>query len=475
MHIEIDDHSEYDEERLFLCQLITNTSLLKDVYTQFDPDLLSSEYSVIVGKWIKQHFKETQSAPGKDLQTIFSRRSGEIHDKEVVKNISILLKSLSKDWSKYRIVNKDYNAKEIINYLDEQNARRLREDIEDAIDRSDFKRVPQLAMEYKKIQVVSSIGESIFSNPEKYVEAFHESNQRLFSLQGALGKTIGPFRRGELSAIAARTKGGKTYLKWYCARRAAATGLKVTYFNLEVNKNMFNRRVWQDLSGSPKRDKKIRLGFFDEDGDIDYRYEERKGPKNMTSDDFRHKIKTYKHLYKNGDIWPITYPRGKATLTDMRNDVKRLWEYHGYQSDLVIIDYEDIVKYEGFHKDKHEIENATWQDTASWAAEDNIGMITSTQGNLDSFEGKNFGAKGVGGVYKKLSHVDKLIALYSGELDEEQGIVRIKRLFDRDMGPSSKECVVIQGFDIGRFYIDSRMADDVGNLQAKKKKRGRGK
>lgn len=474
MHIEIDDHSEFDQERLFLCQLITNTDLLKEVFPQFDPDLLSSEYSTIVGKWIKQHFKETQSAPGKDLQTIFSRRSGEIRDKEVVKNISILLKSLSSDWSKYKIVNKEYNAKEIINYLDEQNARRLHDEIEDSIDRGDFKRVPQLAMGYQKIQIVSSIGESIFSGGEKYVEAFQESNQRLFSLQGALGKVVGPFRRGELSAIAARTKGGKTYLKWYCARRAASQGLKGVYFNLEVNKNMFNRRVWQDLSGSPKKDKKVRLGFFDEDGDIDYRYEDRKGPSNMSSEEFEKKIKKYKALYKHGDIWPITYPRGKASLTDMRNDVKRLWEYHGYQTDFVVVDYADIIRYDGFMKDKHEIENAIWQETASWAAEDNIAVLTSTQGNLDSFDGKNFSAKGVGGVYKKLSHVDKLIALYSGDLDEDQGVVRVKRLFDRDMGPSGKECVVIQGFDIGRFYVDSRFAEEVGNIESGKKKRGRG-
>ena len=64
------------------------------------------------------------------------------------------MKSLSADWSKYRIVNKDYNAKEIINYLDEQNARRLQEDIEDAIERGDFKKVPQLAINYKKISII---------------------------------------------------------------------------------------------------------------------------------------------------------------------------------------------------------------------------------------------------------------------------------------------------------------------------------
>ncbi|MDA3809636.1 MAG: hypothetical protein PF518_04820 [Spirochaetaceae bacterium] len=475
MHIEIDDHEEYDQERLFMCQLITNTDLLKEVFPQFDPDLLSSEYSTIIGKWIKQHFKETNCAPGKDLQTIFSRRSAEIMDKEVVKNISLLLKSLSADWSKYRIVNKDYTAKEIINYLDEQNARRLQSDIEDAIDRNDFKRVPQLAINYKKIQVVSSVGESIFDNSDKYSEAFQESNQKLFGLQGALGNVVGPFRRGELSSVVARTKGGKTYLKWYIARRAASAGLKGVFFNLEVNKNMFNRRVWQDLSGSPKKDKKVRLGFFDDDGDIDYRYEDRKGPGHMSSSDFDKKIRKYKSLYKNGDIYPITYPRGKASLTDMRNDVKRLWEYHGYQADFVVLDYADIIRYDGFMKDRHEIENAIWQEAASWAAEDNLAVITSTQGNLDSFDGKTFGAKGVGGVYKKLSHVDKLIALYSGDLDEEQGVVRVKRLFDRDMGPSSKECVVIQGFDIGRFYVDSRISEDVGNLESKNTKRGRGK
>jgi KaiC/GvpD/RAD55 family RecA-like ATPase len=470
MRIEINDHSEYDQERLFLCQLITNTQLLKEVYTQFDPDLLSSEYSQIIGKWIKQHYKETQSAPGKDLQTIFSRRSGEIQDKDVVKNISILLKSLSEDWGKYRIVNTTYNAREIINYLDEQNARRLKENIETAIDIGDFKRVPLLASQYQKIQVISASGESIFQNPGKYTDAFHEEDQRLFTLQGALGRTVGWFRRGEFSAIAARTKGGKSYLKWYCARRGAAASLKVIYFNLEINKKMFDRRVFQDLMAMPKVDKEVRIGYFDEDGDIDYRYEERKGPGNLTATDIEKKLQKAWTLYK-GDVYPITYPRGKVTVTDMRNDVKRLWEYHGYQADCIIIDYMDIVASDTHHKDKFEIENAIWEATAAWAAEDDVGIISSTQANLDGFDGKSFGAKGVGGVYKKLAHPDKLIAMFSGELDEEQSVVRVKQLYDRDATPSHRECVVITGMDIGRFYMDSRMADDVNNLESKRRKR----
>jgi len=472
MKIEINDYDEFDQERLFLCQLITNTGMLKEVFNQFDPNLLSSEYSQIIGKWIKQHFKETQSAPGKDLQTIFSRRSGEIRDKDVVKNISILLGSLSEDWEKYKIVNIDYNAKAFINFMDEQNARRLGEDVTDAIDIGDFKRVHELASGYQKIQVVSSIGESIFDNPSKYVDAFHEEDQRLFKLQGALGSTVGWFRRGEFSAIVARTKGGKSYFKWYCARRGASAGLKGIYFNLEINHKMFDRRVWQDLTASPKYDKEVKIGFFDEDNDIDYKYENRKGPSGKNETDFKKKIHQFKNLYRQGDVYPITYPRGKATLTDMRNDTKRLWEYHGYQADYVIIDYMDEIKPDTHHKDKFEIENAIWQSTAAWAAEDNIGIISSTQGNLDSFDGKSFGAKGVGGVYKKLSHPDKLVAMFSGELDEEQSVVRIKRLYDRDSGPSSKVCVVITGMDIGRFYIDSRMAEEVGNLETGKRKRG---
>lgn len=472
MRIDIDDHSEYDQERLFLCQLITNTQLLKEIFPMFDPNLLSSEYSQILGKWIVQHFKETQSAPGKDLQTIFSRRSGEIRDKDVVQNISILLKSLSEDWSKYKIVNIKYNAKEIINYLDEQNARRLQDDIDTAITTGDFKRVPQLASGYKKIQPASTMGESIFNGTNKYIDAFQQEDQRLFHLQGALGHTVGWFRRGEFSALAARTKGGKSYFKWYCARRAASAGLKVIYFNLEINDKMFNRRVWQDLTATPTRDKEVRIGYFDEDGDIDYRYEKRKGSINTHEADFKKKMTHFKTLYKKGDVFPITYPRGKVTLTDMRNDTKRLWEYHGFQADFIDIDYMDVIKPDTHHKDKFEIENSIWEATAAWAAEDNIGILSSTQGNLDAFDGKSFGAKGVGGVYKKLSHPDKLIAMFSGELDEEQSVVRIKRLYDRDSGPSNRECVVITGMDIGRFYIDSRMSDDVNNLESKRKRRG---
>lgn len=471
MKIEINEHSEYDQERLFLCQLITNTAMLKAVFQQFNPDLLSSEYSRILGKWIIQHFKETQQAPGKDLQTIFSRRSGEITDKDVVKNISILLKSLSEDWSKYRIVNIDYNVNALIAYLDEQNARQLSEDIESAVSIGDWKRVPLLASGYKKIQTTSAVGNSVFHNPEKYVEAFNEDNQKLFKLQGALGQTVGWFRRGEMSAVAARTKGGKSYFKWYCARRAAAAGLKVVYFNLEINEKMFYRRVWQDFAAIPKYDKEVRIGFFDEDNEIDYRYEHRKGPGSMSGEDFKKKAGVYRNLYKNGDIRVFTYPRGKVTIQDMRNDVKRLWEYQGFQADEIIGDYMDIIKPDTHHKDKFEMENATWESAAAWAAEDNIGFLSSTQGNLDAFDGKSFGAKGIGGVYKKLSHPDKLIAMFSGELDEEQSVIRVKRLYDRDSGPSSDECVVITGMDIGRFYIDSKMAKDVGNLEAAKKKR----
>lgn len=473
MKIELDSHDEFDQERLFLCQLITNTDLFKEVSPSFNPDLLSSEYTRIVGKWIHHHFKKTQTAPGKDLQTIFNRRSKEIRDKDVVKNISLLLKSLSKDWARYKITNVHYSSEEIITYLEEQNARKLQEDIADAIDRNDFKKVPSLALGYRKVQPVYAKGESVFSNPEKYIKAFNKDNMSLFSLQGDLGKLVGPFRRGEFSAIAARTKAGKTYFKWYIARRAASAGLKGVFFNLEVSENMFNRRIWQDFSGMPKVTKRVRLPFFDENGDIDYKYEERKGPGELSSVEFSKKLRNYQSLYSPGNIYPITYPRGVATLADMRNDVRRLWEYEGYMADFIVLDYMDIIRYDGPLRDQYEIENALWRDTAAWASEDNIAIVSSTQGNMESFDGKTFTAKGIGGVYKKLSHPDKILALYSGELDENQSIIRIKRLFDRDHGPSSAECVVLHGFDIGRFYMGSRMADNVGNLEKKRQKRGR--
>ena len=93
MNIQVDDCSEFDEENVYILQLITNTSLLTYCRGILDPRLASNKYTEHVLRWVMHYYDLTGKAPQKDITSLYLENKDKI-DKDEAENIQILLSNL---------------------------------------------------------------------------------------------------------------------------------------------------------------------------------------------------------------------------------------------------------------------------------------------------------------------------------------------------------------------------------------------
>ena len=459
MNIERDDASEYDQERVFLSQMITNTELLHEVRSILDPELFANDYSQILARWIIRYYDQHNKSPREDMETLFIENRETIRDKDVRKNISILLKRLSKDWEKYDGLNPEYTGKQITKHLRRQSIYKLAEDIVADVDIGDLSAAESRVANYGRIEPLKEGFVNIFKDSEKIHDAFHDEKETLFTLKGDLGKAVGPIYRGELMRLIAPTKAGKTWFKLMCGTDAGLKNLKTVIFNLEVTENMYLRRAFQGLLGAPNRDGIVKLPYLD--GHVLKWKEVKRERPEFTHGFIQEKQRKWNLLLKEGGIYLRTFPRGKCTFPDIENELNILRRTEGVDPDLIIVDYADILRSGRRFTGKQDEENFVWESLAALAVERNAAVITSTQGNRQSFDGKTYGVEGLGGYYDKLSHAGKIFSLIVGEEERRKGLCRVQYWYERGDQGDFREVTVLTGFSIGRMYLDSIFSDNL--------------
>lgn len=459
MELQRDNQSQHDQERLILCQMITNTKLLQTLYPVASPELFENPYAQRIIRWIKDYFKQAGQAPGRDIESIYLNNRGQIVDSDEAENIAVLLRTLSKDWEKFKINNTDYTANSAMKYLKLQALKRHSRELEMAIASGDPARGEQVIADFKRVESPKGHGVDILSNAEKISEAFSNEEERLFKLQGDLGKVLGWFVRGELVGILSPTKGGKSWCQWYCAMRASLLNLRALYINLEITEKQLIRRVWESFTGRPRETSDVEIPRFVVDGSkfrIEYRQTKMEGV-NPDIKSIETQQKKFKRQIREGGIRLETFPRFQASLGDIKALLDNLEYYENFVPDVIIVDYADVLRPEYQTKNHLQDENRIWMDLAGLATQRNCCIITATQGNRSSWGGKEYGLKGTGGVYEKLSHVGKLLSLTATDEEKERGVTRVNLLLERDGKFSSQQVVVLQSLDIGRWYLDSRV------------------
>ena len=121
---------------------------------------------------------------------------------------------------------------------------------------------------FRKVEKLNPQGVDLLKSDEAIVEAFTESQDVLFHMQGDLGALLGSFNRGDLSSVLAPMKRGKTFAMMDIASTAMQTGCKVWFISLEMTKNQVIRRLWQQWTGSIASDEEDIIEPRFENGNI---------------------------------------------------------------------------------------------------------------------------------------------------------------------------------------------------------------
>ena len=280
-------------------------------------------------------------------------------------------------------------------------------------------------------------------------------------------QTVGPFRRGDLSAWIAPPKGKKTYSLMFVAEQALWAGCRVVFFSLEMRKPQLIRRAWQAWNGQPVRDMIVDIPRFElisgTPGNELFAIENDKKKKTAIDlTDIENVQDKIRKRFGGGDIRFIALPAYSATVEDMVSHLDNLAWYEDFVPDLVIVDYADIVKpsrYSGSEY-RHQLDSI-WKGLRALAQLRNIHVCTASQTNRAGMRG-DIELEHIAEDMRKLTHVSLLLAINQKPEEKEINALRIKTLLNRDDSVfDGNEAVVLYQLSLGKFYLDSRLRKEV--------------
>ena len=152
-------------------------------------------------------------------------------------------------------------------------------------------------------------------------------------------------------------------------------------------------------------------------------------------------------------------PAKATTVKDIETVLDNLLYYNDYETDILIIDYADLMGAKN-NEYRHQLDDI-WSNLKRLAQERNILVLTATQTNRAGLSGDDLTSDNVAEDMRKLAHVSKFIALNQTNLEKPKGIMRWKVLLDRDEQSRWDEACALTCLRIGKFVLDSRLAEEM--------------
>jgi len=313
---------------------------------------------------------------------------------------------------------------------------------------------------------------------------------------GAVGRLIGPCRRGWLGAFLAPMKRGKSNFLMESAVLGVLRGRKVFVALHEMKEDEWFDRLLLNISGGVYGDNTaLNMPVFDclsnREGTCIKTFRINKEPYGKGSNPRYMACNVCERVKDGGHkpcvSFPLTeFPRLKTTdarritqsfgasaggdiilkkydaNTANSKTLYRDWQYladSGDVCDIIISDYADIQGPE----DKGQVDSiqridATWLGLKWLADTTNALTLTATQGKLKSLTADDIGQDDVSGYIGKAAHVDFMVGLSQTKEEKSQGIMRLSNLYHRFASCNDNTCCsVLQRLDCGKYILDSRM------------------
>lgn len=194
---------------------------------------------------------------------------------------------------------------------------------------------------------------------------------------------------GELGVVIAPTGYGKSQILVYLGTQALLLGKNVVYYTLELSETVVGQRFDSCVTGVPLDDLKNEKDVVGE---------------------LVQKVR--------GQLKIKQYPPRIATTATIRHHLDKL-KARGWMPDLIIIDYGDLLKPLGEHKEKVYALEAIYEDMRSIAIEYCIQVWTASQTNRSGLNAEVITMESIADAYAKCFPADFIFSL-SRTMQEKQ-------------------------------------------------------
>lgn len=448
-------------ERSIVTGMIISTEFLQGITPIYQEECLRIPFAKTVARWCLEYFSQYQIAPGKHIEDIFRDQKNNISGPDEADMVETFLFDISKEYVKSETFNAKYILDKAENHFRELSLKNLTKEIQKALIGGRIEEAEALVKGYTRITRMQTKGVDPVTDSKVIAAALDDnSGDKLFSLPGILGKTIGMLERGWLFSFVGASGTGKTWWLMLTALRALFSGLNVVFISMEMSEKQMARRIQHWINGQPTKRwaGELLIPTFANSFDTKIYYKT-VTKKELTISKAINKSKALKRsaLIRGSSFKLITYPSRSITMNDINAYLHNLEYYEGFIPDVIVTDYADKVKPQDSRQQyRHQIAGI-WEAHKALAQEKNCLVITASQSNT-ARTGSDIKQGDWSEAIAKLELCDVGMAINMSPSDKKKGIMRTLMVKQRDDDfDLLQEIMILHQLKIGRPYLDSRL------------------
>jgi hypothetical protein len=515
-----DDNQDISIELDILLSFIVSSDFCRYVRNIYNDDYVQNEFVKRTIQWCVDYYDKYDKAPRRDIRKIFDSEKKKLQreETELIEFLLAELSKVSEDESstdyRYSVDQaQNYFQRRHIEVIKDELDRCLKSG------RVDKAQEILLARNHD-ISITSSTNVEFIFDREAIEEAWQEEDvSSVFRFTGNLApmnSLTGPLKRGWLMAYLAPPKRGKTMWMVETACQAMTYGCKVLFVSLEMNSSgirkrfysrflkksaepwtpgEYNRNVIVDEEGKVRvrvpyidcqhnqdsscarveRQQLYERAFMVGSEESEDTYVPCTACANKLDSDFAMRLNTiYEEADQSGGyesdhrqllavgrhigryVRLITYPSFLGGIDDIQRDLQQLRTFYGYNPDVIVVDYADILKPPaGGREERHNLDRV-WKTLKGLAEQEDCLVVTASQSNRSGASKKRLQDKDVAEDFRKIAHVDIFLGINQNKSEKEVGLKRINTIAHRhrDFSPSF-ECFVSEAPHIGQASTNS--------------------
>ena len=266
---------------------------------------------------------------------------------------------------------------------------------------------------------------------------------------------------GELFLYAASYGTGKSWFCVHCGFNAMRFNKKVLHISLEMSEKQVAERYMQRCFAISKWERKpVRIEFVEENGHITGMNKIKINPKASFKDDdiYRYIDDRLGRFHQSGNLIIKQFPTGEASINTIQHYIDYISRKHGFIPEIVIIDYPDLMRSEGFNRDYRLSINEIYKSLRGLSVQHGYCIIAPSQTNRAAMmeDVSLVGGQHLAEDFGKIAIADRAIFYNQTRYEQHLGLARL--YVDKNREGRKWDIVAItQCYDMGHFVDDSML------------------
>ncbi len=444
-------------ERRVVIAMIVDTPVLARIEPRWDraEGLCGSRYANLVGGWCVRYIRRYGTAPGRNIAAIFAAWAGAgTREREMVALVEQFLVGLSDQYESIAEgTNSEFTIDMAAQYFTRVRAERAMERCRGAIALGQTEEAVKHLRSFDRMEIGAGTGVDIMTDAAVIDEAFRSKGNPFVTYPGALGKFFGDaFEADSFVAILAPEKRGKSFVMLDIGWEAMLQRRRVAFFQVgDMSQNQFMRRLMCRAARHPMRAGRVRwpthLTREDDAHEASVLHEELHFDAPLDAETAKRACARVieKDTRTNEPLFKLfTYPNSSVTVGGVAEDLANLAR-NGWEPQMVIIDYADILAPPAGNADTRDQINATWKQLRSLSQSLHCCVLTATQADAASYSATTLGRANFSEDKRKLAHTTAMFGLNATDTEKEMGLMRLNWIVLREEEYVSTKCVHVAG------------------------------